>query len=360
MSDDSPSPHRRRPRYRGTHPRRFDEKYKEHQPERFPGIVEHVRARGATPAGMHVPIMVGEVMEVLRPAPGDVVADCTLGYGGHAAEFLRRIGPQGRLVGFDVDGRQIERTAERLRAEHPGAQVVTLRSNFAGLPKGMAAAGVDGFDVIFADLGVSSMQIDDPSRGFSYKHPGPLDMRMDDRIRHTAADLLAKLSAEELADALERLADEPDHLRIARAIVRTRATAPIRTTRDLVRVVLAAKGIEKKPPAGESPQPGRRELHPAARTFQALRILVNDELGSLAQFLRVAPHCLRAGGRLGVLTFHSGEARLVREAWDAGRASGVFAAVSDEPMRPSAQERYDNPRSSSARLHWAVRAMPAE
>ena len=209
QSDPPPDgPRRRRKRYTGTHPRRYDEKYKEHNTAAYPEIVDQVRARGATPAGTHVPVLVDEVLSALDPQPGEIVADCTLGYGGHASEFLKRIGPTGRLLGFDVDGLQLERTRQRLT--EIGTPMTIHRSNFAGLAKVLAQEHIEGCDVIFADLGVSSMQIDDPRRGFTYKNDGPLDMRMDERIPQTAADLLAALPEKKLSAALWDFADEPD------------------------------------------------------------------------------------------------------------------------------------------------------
>ena len=313
-----PPPHPRPPRrkrYAGTHPRRFEEKYKELNAEAYPEIRETVRSRGMTPAGTHVPILVAEVMAALDPKPGEIVADCTLGHGGHAIEFLKRIGSTGRLLGFDVDGEELERTRRRLAES--GGRFTVHRCNFAGIGKVLAQEGLDGYGIVFADLGLSSMQIDDPRRGFSYKHDGPLDMRMDARIPRTAADLLATLPEAKLAAALADLADEPDGRRIARRIVEERARRPVGRTTHLVRLVFEAKGMK---PADwrKRPDKGSRDLHPAARTFQALRILVNDELGCLRQLLRIAPACLRAGGRLGIISFHSGEDSLVESAFDAG------------------------------------------
>jgi 16S rRNA (cytosine1402-N4)-methyltransferase len=383
----SPRPPRRK-RYGGTHPAKFGEKYKELQPEQYPEMQEHVRAQGRTPAGTHVPIMVREIMECLAPQPGEVVADGTLGYGGHAREFLSRIAPGGRLVGFDLDREQLDRTGRRLEKEFPGAMAarghdeseqglagenmaasghgtsaknsglpagVTLglhHGNFAGIDRALAAEGIEGYDIIFADLGVSSMQIDDPARGFSYKHEGLLDMRMDPRRKRSAADLLATLPEEKLSAALAELADEPDHAAIARAVVERRSHQPIRTTTELVDLVLEAKGLSHdqwQKRAAQSPG----ELHPAALTFQALRILVNDELASLAQLLRVTPWCLQPGGRLGIISFHSGEDRLVKQSFREGLAAGVYAAIADEVLRPTAAEVYANPRSKPARFRWA-------
>jgi len=199
------------------------------------------------------------------------------------------------------------------------------------------------------------MQIDDPRRGFSYKHDGPLDMRMDVRRAQTAADLLATITQHDLASALRDLADEPDARAIAAAVVRRREQAPLRRTSDLVQVVLAAKGIPRRalraPAAPAKPQP-----HPASRTFQTLRILVNEELTGLEQLLRVAPFCLRPGARMAVISFHSGEDRIVESALQRGADDGTYAEVSPEPLRPTAAERRSNPRCSSAKLRWARRA----
>jgi 16S rRNA (cytosine1402-N4)-methyltransferase len=297
--------------------------------------------------------MVEEIMAALAPAPGNVAADCTLGYGGHARALLERILPGGRLVGLDVDAAELQRTRERLSAY--AAHLVLVRGNFAGLAKAMAEAQAAGFDVVLADLGVSSMQIDDARRGFSYKHDGPLDMRMDDRKPRSAADLLAELPEPRLDEALEVLADEPDHKYVARAIVQERARRAIRRTHQLVEVVFRAKGLTRQRWREQAlANPGT--THPAARTFQALRILVNDELSALRQLLRVLPSCLAPGGRAGIICFQSGEERLVRAAFEAFAASGEYAAVSAEPLRPGPQERFNNPRSASARFYHVRRA----
>jgi len=358
----NPPPHRRRKRYAGTHPVRFDEKYKELQPEKYPETQEHVRAQGRTPAGTHVPIMVEEVLAALDPRPGEIVADLTLGYGGHAAEFLKQIFPGGRLIGLDLDRGQLERTGERLgkiiedmaASGHatPGQVKFDLRpGNFAGLDRTLADLALDGCDVIFADLGVSSMQIDDPARGFSYKSDGPLDMRMDPARRRTAADLLATLPETDLAAALADLADEPDAAQIAHLIVARRPRRPITRTLDLVSLVLEAKGLTNN--RCES------SLHPAALTFQALRILVNNELSNLNQLLRIAPACLRPGGRIGILSFHSGEDRLVKQSFRDGRRGGIYEPLADELLRPAPAELRANPRSSPARFRWARKATHA-
>jgi len=370
--DNTPSdeqvPRRRRPRYSGTHPKRFEQRYKELDPAAYPGMYDHIRMQGRTPAGTHVPVLIEEVIDVLRPQPGDVVADCTIGHGGHAREFIKRIGPTGRLIGLDLDAAQLERTGARLgehatefdadgsesiAAEH--ARVSLHRSHFAGLGKILAREHVGGCDVILADLGVSSMQIDDPARGFSYKHDGPLDMRMDNRLVRTAADWLARLSLEELTTCLSDFADEPNAARIAEVVVRRRAVQPITQTRELVDAVFEAVGLTSRAWRSRGGEQ-RGALHPAARTFQALRMLVNDELSGLEQFLRVVPYCLREGGRVGIISFHSGEDRRVAQSFADGLQSGANASVAETPIRPSPAEVAANPRSRSALLRWAVRA----
>ncbi len=336
--DDTPS--RRRLRYRGTHPRRFAEKYKELSPEQHAAELEKVMARGHTPAGTHRSIMVDEILAVLDPQPGEVALDATLGYGGHTRELLPRLLPGGRLFGVDVDPLELPRTEARLRALGFGEDVLTVRRmNFAGLPRLQAESG--GFDVVLADLGVSSMQIDNPARGFTWKAEGPLDLRLNPQRGRSAADLLASLDEQALADLLVENSDEPHALAIAREV----HGQTIRTTRDLadrVRAALRAEGLDD--------DDVKRALQ---RTFQALRIAVNDELTVLGQFLTLLPGVLKPGGRVAILTFHSGEDRRVKKAFQRGLREGLYAEVAAEPQRASAEERRSNPRSTSAKLRWA-------
>jgi 16S rRNA (cytosine1402-N4)-methyltransferase len=346
-------PAKRRARYSGTHPKNYAQKYKEHNLEAYPEIEAHLRAKGSTPASTHVPVLLEEVMEWLRPAPGEVVVDCTVGYGGHTLEFMKRIGPAGRLVALDVDAAELERTRQRLSREN--VPVSFHRGNFAGLGKVLSREKLDGFDIIFADLGVSSMQIDNPERGMSYKHEGPLDLRMDDRLKQTGEDLLNSLSEEELANALSELADEPDHRKIARMIVARRAVQPITQTTQLVEVILDAKGLNAKTWRKQQQAEGLGTLHPAARTFQALRILVNDELGSLRELLRIAPYCLRPGGRIGIISFHSGEDRLVKQSFRDGVRNGTYESAARDVIAPRPEEVRSNPRSASAKFRWAIK-----
>jgi 16S rRNA (cytosine1402-N4)-methyltransferase len=344
-------PHRRRPRYTGRNPRRFEEKYKERDPARFPETAAKVVSAGKTPAGMHRPVLVAEVLEALRPEPGLVAVDATLGWGGHGTELLRRILPGGRLVGLDTDPVELPKTEARLRALGFGVDVFTVRrSSFAGLPKVLAEIGLPAVDLVLADLGVSSMQLDDPSRGFTFKQDGPLDMRMNPARGLPAADLLARLAQDRLAALLRENADEPHAVEIARALLAARERAPIATTLALAAAVrdgLATLPQRVREEEGEDP---------VRRTFQALRIEVNDELGALRAFLATLPSCLAPGGRVAILTFHSGEDRLVKKAFQAGAREGTFSDWSREPARPGPEELRANPRSRPAKLRWAVRA----
>lgn len=360
-SDSGSAPRKRRQRYRGTHPRHYNERYKERDLDSHPELAAHLVAKGRTPAGRHVPIMVAEVLAALRPAPNEIVADLTLGYGGHAEVFLNAIAPNGRLIGLDLDGPQLAATGARLAQSFDPARLHLQHSHFAGLPKVLAVGGfalsdgtLTGVDIIFADLGVSSMQIDDPQRGFSYKHDGPLDMRMNPQRPRTAADVLRTITLDALTEALRDFSDEPDAADIAAAIVRRRSEEPIARTGELTDVVLTAKGFTRRSWAAAA-RAGEGVLHPAARTFQALRILVNDELQGLEQLLRIIPSCLNPGGRVGILTFHSGEDRRVKHAFVEGLRAGVYAQIADEPLRAGQAERHANPRSTSAKLRWAVR-----
>jgi 16S rRNA (cytosine1402-N4)-methyltransferase len=347
-----PFKNRRRPRYSGTHPKDYRQKYKEHNIEAYPDIKTHLRSKGKTPVGTHIPVLTEEVMACLRPSPGERVVDCTVGYGGHASEFIKLIGPTGRLIALDVDNAELERTRRRLCGGN--VPMSFYRSNFAGIANILKMENLDGFDIIFADLGVSSMQIDNPDRGMSYKNKGPLDMRMDDRLRQTGADLLNTLSEEELSRALWELSDEPDHLKIARRIVTQRAVQPITQTTQLVRLIFEVKGLTPKNWRQKQNSSKFNLLHPAARTFQSLRILVNDEIGSLKELLRVAPYCLRPGGRIGIISFHSGEDRLVKRAFRDGVRNGIYRTAAQDVIVPRIREVRANPRSASAKFRWAA------
>jgi 16S rRNA (cytosine1402-N4)-methyltransferase len=342
MSLESPPPPRR-PRYKGTHPRRFEEKYKELAPERHAGELEKVKARGHTPAGTHRSIMVAEILEMLAPKPGEVALDATLGYGGHSQELLTRLLPGGRLVGLDVDPLELPRTEARLRGLGFDEAVLSVRRmNFAGIPK--VAAELGPFDLVLADLGVSSMQIDNPARGFTWKADGPLDLRLNPQRGRSAADLLATLDGQALMDLLVENADEPHAEAIAQAI----QGHTLRTTRQLAERVRIALQAAVRPSDQEAET--KRSLQ---RTFQALRIAVNDEFTVLDQFLALLPRCLNPGGRVAILSFHSGEDRRVKKAFLQGLREGLYEAIAPDPQRASPEERRANPRSTSAKLRWA-------
>ncbi len=347
MSDSVSLPHRRRPRYPGRNPRRFDEKYKEHEPARYADTVSKILASGKTPAGSHRPIMVGEVLKVLAPQPGELAVDCTLGYGGHALEILPRLLPGGQLLGLDVDPVELPKTEARLLALGFGPEAFTaLHINFAGLPQVLAGAGVSGADLVLADLGVSSMQLDNPSRGFTVKHEGPLDMRMNPHRGQPASALLEKMRPDALAALLVENADEP----YADALGNALAGRRFARTTELAAAIRAALPHSSN---------DSRELS-IRRVFQALRIAVNDEFSALDTFLRLLPGCLNPGGRAAVLTFHSGEDRRVKKAFESGLRDGSYDEIAQEVIRPNADERYSNPRSAPAKLRWARAAARRE
>ena len=342
--NSTPAPHKRRPRYSGRNPRRFEDKYKEHDPQRYGETVAKVLASGKTPAGSHRPIMVAEILVALDPQPGQVALDCTLGYGGHAQEILASLQPGGRLLGLDADPLELPKTEARLRALGFGPEIFTAhRSNFAGLAQVLAQAELAGADVILADLGVSSMQIDDPARGFSVKHAGPLDMRMNPHRSQTAAVLLEKISPAVLTTLLVENSDEPNAGTLAPALAgkhfatTTALAAAIRST--LPRLNKDASDLTIR------------------RVFQALRIAVNDEFSALETLLRNLPACLNPGGRVAILTFHSGEDRRVKKFFEAGLRDGLYADIAHEVIRPTAEERNSNPRSAPAKLRWAKRSV---
>ncbi len=342
-----PAPRRRRPRYRGTHPRRFAEKYKELGPEADPAFLARVRARGQTPAGRHVPVLLEETLATLAPRPGERGVDATLGGGGHAERLLAALRPGGRLLGLDADPYELPKTLARLRGLGYGEDELQVqRTNFARLAGALAAAGwADGADFILADLGVSSMQLDDPARGFGAKEEGPLDMRMNPRRGFSAAAWLIRAELAEMASILREYADEPDALPIAR-LWRERRGA-IRTTRDLEEAVRAAVQGRRGAAAADAA---------VRRAFQALRIAVNDEFGTLDLLLRQLPDCLRPGGRVVILSFHSGEDRRVKRAFRDGLRAGHYASAAEAPLRASAAERRCNPRSAAANMRWALRS----
>ena len=336
-----PVPHKRRVRYSGKNPRRFEDKYKEHGSD--PETIAKVIASGKTPVGTHRPIMVAEILAVLAPQPGELAVDCTLGYGGHAQEILAKISPGGKLLGLDQDPVELPKTEARLRALGFDETIFTAhRSNFAGLPQVLAANEIAGADMILADLGVSSMQIDDPARGFSVKFSGPLDMRMNPQRGQPVSALLEKIKPDALTQLLAGNADEPKAVQLGAAL----AGKSFATTHELADAIRAAL-----------PHVAKEDCHlNIRRVFQALRIAVNDEFSALETFLRHLPACLKPNGRVAILTFHSGEDRRVKKAFAGGHASGIYSKISDDVIRPTAAEQHSNPRSAPAKLRWAIRA----
>lgn len=348
MTDADPPRPPRRPRYRGTHPRAFGEKYKEHRPDAFPDDIAKILDSGKTPAGTHRPIMVREILDILRPSPGETALDCTLGYGGHAQELLKAVQPGGRLLGIDADPVELAKTEARLQAlGHPHESLMVRRMNFAGASRWLAEIAPDGADVILADLGVSSMQLDDPARGFSFKTDGPLDMRLNPLSGVSAAKRLEKWDVAALTEILDDNSDETHSALLVEAILQAQQTRPLTTTFDLAAVIRRALTNQVRPEECELS---------VRRVFQAIRIAVNDEFGALQAFLNQLPYCLKPGGRVAILTFHSGEDRRVKKALQRGHVEGVYASIAADVVRASMEEQRSNPRSSSAKLRYAVRA----
>jgi 16S rRNA (cytosine1402-N4)-methyltransferase len=307
----------------------------------------------STPQGEHRPVMLAEVLAALDPQPGQIVVDATVGFGAPAAELLRRVGPTGKLIGLDLDAENLPRATARL--EPIGFPFSLHHANFAGLPQALAAEGLSAVDAILADVGVSSMQIDDAGRGFSFVRDGPLDMRMDRSRGKTAADMLRSLPVGELAQAFRDFGDEPQAEAIAQAIVAKRQTGRLERTRDLADLIAAAAPVRIERPGPGVATPRQQRLRPVARVFQALRILVNRELSNLTALLRVLPITLNPGGRVAIISFHSGEDRLVKQAFRDGLRGGVYVEVSEDAVRAGFIERQANPRARSAKLRWARR-----
>ncbi len=315
--------------------------------------VRKVKRPRSTAPGQHIAVLPTEVLDVLNPRPGQVFVDGTLGYAGHAAAILERVGPTGKLVAFDLDAGNLPGARERLTAV--GNPFTLHHGNFAGVAAALAAEGVTAVDGFLADLGMSSMQLDDRERGFSLLRDGPLDMRMDTSRGKTAAQWLAEISPDDLAAALRDIGDEPQAERIAAAIVAAREEAPLERTGQLRDLIESAAPVEVLRGAGLAPARKQRLL-PATRVFQTLRILVNRELASLQGLLRALPYVLNPGGTAAIVSFHSGEDRLVKAAFKDGLHAGLYAAISDDPVRPGDAEKLANPRSRSAKLRWARRA----
>lgn len=342
--------HKRRVRYKGTHPRKYNEKYKELQPDKYPETVERVIKKGSTPVGMHISICVKEILEFLQIQPGQKGLDATLGYGGHTQAMLECLQGKGHIYGLDVDAVEQEKTRKRLEALGYGPELLTVRKlNFANIDQVAAEAGT--FDFVLADLGVSSMQIDNPDRGFSYKNEGPLDLRLDSEKGISAAERLKDISREELEGMLAENSDEPYAAEISRAVIsaRRKGTAIDMTTK-LRRLIEEALSFL---PEGERKEAVKKSCQ---RTFQALRIDVNSEFEVLEEFLEKLPDILSPGGRAAILTFHSGEDRLVKKSFKRLKKQGVYSEIADEVIRPTAEECNMNSRARSTKMRWAVKA----
>ena len=342
--------HKRRVRYAGKYPRHFAEKYKELDPEKYADTVAHVLGKGSTPAGMHIPIFVREILEILHIKPGERGMDATLGYGGHTKAMLAELQQKGHIYATDVDPIESEKTRQRLARLGYGEDILSVRlMNFSRIDE--LAAEVGKFDFVLADLGVSSMQIDNPERGFSYKTEGPLDLRMNPQRGIPASECLAAMSQDELERVLVENADEPFAHEIARQIAADRAKGmAIHTTSRLHAEVEKALGHISKAERAEAVKKS------SARTFQALRIEVNHEYEALYDFLAKLPAALAPGGRVVILTFHSGEDRLVKKAFKEFYREGLYQAIARDVIRPSAEECSRNSRARSTKLRWAVRA----
>lgn len=349
MEEKQQMPHKRRVRYKGTHPRKYSEKYKELNPERYQETIEKVIQKGSTPAGMHLSICVEEILEFLQIKPGMKGVDATLGYGGHSRKMLEQLQGRGHLYGLDIDPIEIVKTTTRLReAGFPEAVFTSIHCNFSELDQ--VAEQYGPFDFLLADLGVSSMQIDNPERGFSYKNEGPLDLRLNPQTGISAAERLKEVGPEELEWMLIDNADEPYAREIARAIIAKRRKGQVpETTTQLAEVIAEALvGI---------PEKERREAvkKSCARVFQALRIDVNSEFEVLDAFLQKLPDAMAPGGRIAILTFHSGEDRLVKKAFKEMQKAGIYREVATEVIRPSAEECARNPRARSTKMRWAIK-----
>lgn len=347
MENNNEVKHVRRVRYKGTHPKKFSEKYKEQNPEKYADTIEKVIRKGSTPAGMHISIMVQEILDFLQIKPGQKGLDATLGYGGHTTEMLKCLQGKGHMYALDVDPIEIVKTKERLASRGFGEEILTIKQiNFANIDEVAAEAGK--FDFILADLGVSSMQIDNPERGFTYKAEGPLDLRLNPEKGESAAERLRNMDYEEIVGMLVENSDEPYAEEIAEKILVKQRNGGINTTTDLREVIEQALQFL---PAKEQKEAVKKAC---ARTFQALRIDVNSEFEVLYSFLEKLPTVMNPGGRIAILTFHSGEDRLVKKAFKDYYRDGVFREYSKDVIRPSAEECSRNPRAKSTKMRWAV------
>lgn len=342
--------HKRRVRYKGTHPRSYKEKYKEHQPEKYADTIEKVIKKGSTPAGMHISICVNEILDFLQIQPGQKGLDATLGYGGHTSHMLKCLEGQGHVYALDVDPIEIVKTKKRLADKGYGPEILTvIQQNFGNVAEVGAEYGP--FDFMLADLGVSSMQIDNPDRGFSFKFDGPLDLRLNPEKGVSAAERLKDITSAELEGMLIENSDEPYATEITRGMMHAiRKGKGIETTTDLREIIEKALQF--------LPEDTRKETikKSCQRTFQALRIDVNSEFEVLESFLESLPDVLAPGGRIAMLTFHSGEDRLVKKAFKQFYREGIFSAIANDVIRPSAEECNMNGRARCTKMRWAIKA----
>lgn len=350
LENQNQTPHKRRVRYSGKYPKKFEEKYKELNPEKYADTVAHVIEKGSTPAGMHISIMVDEILDFLDIKPGQQGLDATLGYGGHTSKMLEKLEGKGHIYALDVDPIESKKTTERLRKKGYGEDILSVKLiNFANIDE--VAAEVGKFDFVLADLGVSSMQIDNPERGFSYKIDGPLDLRMNPDKGTSAAERLREITQEEFVGMLVENSDEPYAYEIAEKVFfRMKQGNPMDTTKALREAIEAALIYL---PAKERNDAVKKSCQ---RTFQALRIDVNSEFEVLYAFLDKLPGILNPGGRVAILTFHSGEDRLVKQSFKQLQKEGIYSEVARDVIRPSAEECRRNGRSRSTKMRWAIRA----
>lgn len=350
MENQGQQPHQRRVRYKGTHPRNYKEKYKELQPDKYKDTVEQVIAKGSTPAGMHISICVNEIINFLQIQPGQKGLDATLGYGGHSSAMLNELKGEGHLYSLDIDPIEIVKTKARLAEQGYGSEILTiLQQNFRNID--LVAEEYGPFNFMMADLGVSSMQIDNPERGFSFKTEGPLDLRMNPERGISAAQRLKEVTREELEGMFLENSDEPYALELAKAITQAIGKGlPIETTTQLKEVVESTLSF--------LPEREKKEVvkKTCQRIFQALRIDVNSEFEVLSDFLDKLPPTLASGGRVAILTFHSGEDRLVKKAFKRGLRDGEYSEIATDVIRPSAEECNMNGRARSTKMRWAIKS----
>ncbi len=342
--------HKRRVHYSGKYPKKFEEKYKEHDPDKYGDTIAHVISKGSTPAGMHISIMVKEILDFLKIQPGQKGLDCTLGYGGHTRKMLEQLKGNGCIYGLDVDPIESEKTVKRLRDAGFDENIFKFKLiNFANIDE--VSSEVGKFDFVLADLGVSSMQIDNPERGFSYKIDGPLDLRLDPKHGESAAERLHGITKEEFVGMMVENSDEPYAEEIADKVFSLMKKGNAMDTTTELRE--AIENALWKLPKDEKEQIVKKSC---ARVFQALRIDVNSEFEVLYSFLEKLPGILNPGGRVAILTFHSGEDRLVKKSFKELCRTGEYIEVSSDVIRPSAEECRVNPRSKSTKMRWAIKS----